>query len=1257
MHQILWLNAPLYILFSEMATGLSSSLLSSGQTNPLMTGQDNIRNQSPSRASRAKTTASELLDQIRQLEIEGKKLRSSNLATLGAAESDYGLGRTESTGERSAIVPTSPGTLSSLIDISAEQKTISDLRNQLEAQRRETDKLQQQLLGDYSRSNYMHHSGIPSSPSKTGFSTLPSTDLFSSRRPAYDYAPPSHLEKALKDSQEQVSDLRKRLHEANEVSEQHKRQFRLSIEELKSKLQETINNRDAVLELRQKEGVNKDGLITKLQTSVQQMQEKLRAQEQALVEASRKAESSNQDSYMSETALNQIRIILTDAERKRGRSYFDSDPATKQGPGMLVHTLERCISELSSDLDQKASQIKELESEIGELKKNISQDKESLVREHQSKITQLNSEHEKQMQAATERANNARKQASSLQTQLNMIEKDHKKELSRVMRERDEKLKSQTALETRFEELQNNLTKLQNELDMEKRKNNQMSDKENDYRNRSSELEAKLDEKQRDVERLEKMLELVRQECNSQVNEKISYAERHEREKHFDQISSLTAQLSSVSERCNRVTLDYEMNRNELSNLKQKMSELTEKLDSSRIQNETLNAEKQHISNMLSDKKSEMDRVSQERDYYMNLLDQKNEELGQVKGQKERLTIQLEEKEKNILMMQQQTNNFTQVMETNSRKSDTLKEENDKLMQMLNERTVALEELKGSRETMSKKMKIREKRIKDLEEEREKRNEEIQLKTQEMGILKQEKDSIYRELKESRYEVANITEEKDKIKRHYEKQRSELEKEIHRLQSKLKAADQDVKLAQKTLKSRESADNQAVKVADKMQKELTGKRSEVDTLRSKTRWLEDKLESVQRDRTSLDNDKDRLKSTLNKTLTQNQQLSAELEVSQSKVLDLASQISRLEVALEKAASKSASSQAQLEQYEQDLARLKLTHQLDMQEALQKVGRNHSRKNSQNQGQTTENIPGVPNLYPMTTFYPQDQIQTPEYVQQSRHSGTSQTARDYSLNSLPTRDTDDYRQVGSELKYLLNEMRSLISSDKSEKLRPKSHAIKASHHRRSRSSTFQTNGPEYDSLYAPSSETEYHSDAEVDHSFYRSRSRTQFDDLDSFSAPGNRSRSYSPGGKHRRSYSLDDTPKFKSPDMTYGTSNFSPVSSKYSYVIAGSSIDQNTEDGVVSAVSDQNTDVVSDTEGGGGGVDTPTNPALMRDLPDTQEICKRLEEKIQSLSKMGGVLQKENKETADLMKSQGKKLKKIKESSQKKKPVTAAKTRR
>ena len=36
----------------------------------------------------------------------------------------------------------------------------------------------------------------------------------------------------------------------------------------------------------------------------------------------------------------------------------------------------------------------------------------------------------------------------------------------------------------------------------------------------------------------------------------------------------------------------------------------------------------------------------------------------------------------------------------------------------------------------------------------------------------------------------------------------------------------------------------AVKVADKMQKEVTAKRSLVDTLQSKVRWLEDQIDTL-----------------------------------------------------------------------------------------------------------------------------------------------------------------------------------------------------------------------------------------------------------------------------------------------------------------------------------------------------------------------------------------------------------------------------
>lgn len=60
-------------------------------------------------------------------------------------------------------------------------------RQQLEQQRKETERLNTQFLTDgFSTSTSRPSTVLPmaGSPSKTGFSTLPSTELFSSRRPA-----------------------------------------------------------------------------------------------------------------------------------------------------------------------------------------------------------------------------------------------------------------------------------------------------------------------------------------------------------------------------------------------------------------------------------------------------------------------------------------------------------------------------------------------------------------------------------------------------------------------------------------------------------------------------------------------------------------------------------------------------------------------------------------------------------------------------------------------------------------------------------------------------------------------------------------------------------------------------------------------------------------------------------------------------------------------------------------------------------------
>ena len=81
---------------------------------------------------------------------------------------------------------------------------------------------------------------------------------------------------------------------------------------------------------------------------------------QALSEASRKSEGISRENFISETTISQIRHILIDAERRRGKPYFETDPASTQNPSMLVHTLERCMQEMIKDVEIRKSKVEEV---------------------------------------------------------------------------------------------------------------------------------------------------------------------------------------------------------------------------------------------------------------------------------------------------------------------------------------------------------------------------------------------------------------------------------------------------------------------------------------------------------------------------------------------------------------------------------------------------------------------------------------------------------------------------------------------------------------------------------------------------------------------------------------------------------------------------------------------------------------------------------------------------------------------------------
>ncbi|XP_048240681.1 coiled-coil domain-containing protein 158-like isoform X2 [Haliotis rufescens] len=1312
-------------------TSSNSSASTTGINNSAMDECSNLSAASLRQSSR------EFSEQIRRLELEGNKLREVTLASLSG---NLSMDATDTSFETvKSVVP--PASLASLVDISSEQKTISDLRVQLEQQRKETDRLQSQLLTDLPPSHSF--TSVPSSPSKSAFSTLPQTpELSTSRNRAFEFVPPSHLERALKESQEQVSDLRKRLQEGSDMTESQKRQFRVNIEELKSKLHETIVNRDTILELRQKEAASQEGVIAKLKSSLQQQHERNKQQEASLSDAKKKLEAVTHTSNIADTAITQIQTLLAEREKCRGKPFFESNFVSSQGPAMLIHTLERCLQDLDTELDTKRSKVIELQQDLDRAQSVSSQKVQTLAKDYHEnlqresedalkRVAQMTSEHELQLEAANERATNARKQAASLQNQLQVLQSQYdqqmklkddlitdletkvqrlkedqsddrskwqerrdalehsldkvQRDLSVMRADREETGRKCGAMETHIHDFQGCVSRLEAELEMERVRIKKQLEREEELRSKLLLTENSLTGRQQDVDRLEKMLDVVKQECSTQLQDRVSTAEKTERDRSNDHIRSLMAQLTSQTEKCSKVTVELEVAKSEMANFKEQVKELTEKLESARIQLEAAMSEKRHLSELVSDRKGDVERVSKEKDYYFSLLEQKNEELSQLKATKEKLLMQVDEKERNVLALKQQSDNISQLVEANSKTSENIREEKERIIYLLNEKSAAVDELRTGQDSLGKKLRLREKRVRDLEEERMRLTEDLALKVQEMDIMHQEKDNLFKELKDSRLEVANITQTKDMIKKELSKLRSSYEKEISKLQSKLKGAEHDVKLAQKTLRSKDSVDNKAVRYADKMQKEMTNKRGELDSLLSKVRKFEDKLETLAKEKLLVEKDKDSLKKSLSKSLLHTQELTVQLETSAAKNHDLRERLALMEAELEKSGLKTATAQAKMEQFEQDIARLKLNHQLDLKEAEQVMSGKTpysgmpptgqpSRTNSpvSRQGKESGGFTYLNKPRSSTTPVPRQGRDSVGFTHPHKQ-GSSVPPQEH---KNPQEPRENYAVVGQELKDLLTEMRSLIAGQR--EVTHKSNLRPSVYHSspvpaRDRRSKDSGSSPDLDSL----------SDSEIEPTWLRARARARshidFSGVSSVrevnSAP------QTPQRRHRRSCSADLSSSRNKPrqDSRYESSHMSVASSPGRSAYSGSPY--RSRDGAVSSctcppsfpgdamplltslctpprslhpsqthpathlvVSPVDSTPVSPSSNPDKDMDINSfDPASMSSLtPDTQVLCKRLEEKIENLTKMGGNLQRENREMANLMTMHGRKIDSVRE---------------
>ncbi|GFN82552.1 coiled-coil domain-containing protein 158-like [Plakobranchus ocellatus] len=1325
-----------------------------------------------------KSSLLDFSEQIRRLEIEGNKLRAATFSNLGSIN---GFNNLETGDALEKASSPDLGNLSNfVVDLSADQKCISDLRIQLDTQRRETERLQKQLLGDTSTfgsnnssssiANYTatttssttgtngfgvvssgghsyHRNPLSSSlsalgvlqtisnsgnandiiggnssgnasnsilsqhhhdqqhqqlvahshsPIKSAFSTIPSGELGQGypRRMTYDYQPPSHLERSLKESQEQVMELRKKLQEMEESSAQQKKQFRGVVEDLKTKLHDTIMNRDMVLDLR-------------------------------------KLEQQAQTSHVTETALAQVRAVLTQwdktskrrKQQRQGGDVFHtglnnegdslslmmngSEGADSSGGAggagdvgsvaLLSHVLEKCLQELDHELSMKTFRVTELESDLEELRRRSTEKEKSMVNEYEEmlrkeaeeatkKFSLLDQEHEKNAAVVDASLSQARQQIAALQAQIQDNELSYQqelrtkssdirdleeklaelktdnmksqaswqqkrqaletsmdeiqKELVEVKSEKNELIRTQAAMEVRLEDLQGLATRQESDLETERERVQQQRQREEELRSQVMTLELQMANKMSDVERLERMLEVVKQECSSQVLDKVASAEKLERERYLDQIHSLSSQLGTATEKCNRAALETQTAKSEMENLRTQVHDLTEKLEKARSQMEAALSDKQELTTVLSDRRGDLDRLRREKDHLDQLAEQRADEITELRISLDRVKVQLEEKEKVLATFRQQSSNITQLMEVNTKASDNIREERERLSSALADRSAQLDEVKAAHEALNRKLKTRDKRVRDLEDERLKVTEELAVKNHELETLQTDRDNVLKELKDSRSQVATLTSSKDAIKKELARTRALRNKELSKLQLKLKESEEQYRLSQKALRSKDMVDHKAVRFADKIQKEMTMKRSELDVLTSKLHKQEDMLETLAKEKAMVERDKDSLKKSLAKSLIHTQSLTEELQTVQAQNRQLVQRAAALEEELEQAAARSTASQAQLEKCEQEMTTLRLKHQLELKEAQQSNRSKASSSRSTATGcsyTTGSSLPSIASTVRNKAGRPNSEgsrggtESVGESVGMLASDDNESDAAGTIKDALQLRDERhrDYAVVGNELKMLLSEMRGLISSghhaevEEDRKRHPVTNFSVSDGARNSRTWSSKRSGvKEQDlrqhGLVSPlhvqdldfndgASDSEMHAGTERDRS-WANKSFSGVADLSDFSAYKEwRPRSCSLTRGHRSSPLSD-------PDLNHNSS----------FLSKGGMSD-------ISRLSQS--------------LGSPVRPSLRTatPVPDTQELCRRLEEKINSLTRMGGNLVKENREMADLIHLQGEKLNTVKQS--------------
>ncbi|XP_061586097.1 coiled-coil domain-containing protein 158-like isoform X2 [Cololabis saira] len=432
------------------------------------------------------------------------------------------------------------------------------------------------------------------------------------------------------------------------------------------------------------------------------------------------------------------------------------------------------------------------------------------------------------------------------------------------------------------------------------------------HRCQISELESTLSSYRDKVCGLEQQLREARllKVCNTQK-------ERAQSQQHAKELQSQLGQLERCCEQ-----QQFELQGN-AEVLRRQLDIVREQLCKAEVEKVCLQARLEHKARegsksleLLQEKDEELQISQDQIQKHLTRLEEAHSQCQSLQTERETLRLKLNDREKMIETLRLQMESSVTL--------DSLQQENSLLIIQLNQNKLEIQQLKADLVQHKSDLAAVEREKGHLQTSGTEQSRQIQEET-----LKKQK--VTRQLELQRMQLLTLTKEHKELQQLHSCRNDEHEGVVLKLQEQLRSAQEELEKIRRATRTLRGVDGHGFQMAVEMQKEITARREQVDSLQSRIKHLEERTEKLQQEKRQQNLETQRQLQEFALIREEKRQLTSELKVLRSKDQQLRERISELEAILHKMSERFAGCQDFIQTREQEYFRLKLQHALDLKE--------------------------------------------------------------------------------------------------------------------------------------------------------------------------------------------------------------------------------------------------------------------------------------------------------------------------------------